>query len=136
MHEEMGYLEIPISDVPASGAANTHRGPTAEYGEIFHRRKISVRRENRVGEVFIQTVDAKPLAHHPWCIRLFFCEQDRTYEQVLVPGLIWSRSSRVFATSERKAVFTDSARHVAMRRYQHRNRLTRLSHFAFDFRNC
>lgn len=46
----------------------------------------------------MQTVDAKPVSHYPWYIRLFFWKQKRTYGQVLVPGLIWGRSPKVFAT--------------------------------------
>jgi hypothetical protein len=36
----------------------------------------------------MQTVDAKPLSHYPWSIRLFFCKPQGTYEQVSMPGLI------------------------------------------------
>lgn len=46
----------------------------------------------------MQTVDAKPLSRYPWYIRLFFWKQKRTYGQVLVPGQIWGRSPKVFAT--------------------------------------
>lgn len=43
-------------------------------------------------------VTPKPLSDYPWCIRLFFWKQKRTYGKVLEPGLLWGRSPWVFAT--------------------------------------
>lgn len=45
----------------------------------------------------MSAVDAKPLSHYPWFIRLFFWKQKRTYGRVLDPGLLWGRSPWVFA---------------------------------------
>lgn len=42
-------------------------------------------------------VDPKPLHQYPWLIRLFFRKQQKTYGQVLEPGLLWGRSPWVFA---------------------------------------
>ncbi|MDA8378322.1 MAG: carboxymuconolactone decarboxylase family protein [Planctomycetia bacterium] len=46
----------------------------------------------------MQTVNAKPLSHYPWFIRLFFWKQKHKYGKILEPGLIWGRSPKVFAT--------------------------------------
>ena len=42
-------------------------------------------------------IQPKPLSQYPWYCRLFFWKQKRTYGQVLDPGLLWGRSSLVFA---------------------------------------
>jgi AhpD family alkylhydroperoxidase len=43
-------------------------------------------------------ISPKPVSAYPWWIRLFFWKQERTYGQVLGPGLLWARSPRLFAT--------------------------------------
>jgi len=43
-------------------------------------------------------VAAKPQSAYPWFIRLFFANQKRKYGQVLIPGMIWGRSPKVFST--------------------------------------
>lgn len=43
-------------------------------------------------------VSAKPVSRYPWYLRPFFWNQRRRYGKVLVPGLIWGRVPRLFAT--------------------------------------
>lgn len=43
-------------------------------------------------------VSAKPVSKYPWYLRPFFWNQQRKYGQVLVPGLIWGRVPRLFAS--------------------------------------
>lgn len=38
----------------------------------------------------------KPLNQYPWYIRPFFWKQRKKYGQVLMPGLLWGRSPKVF----------------------------------------
>lgn len=46
----------------------------------------------------MQSVNAKSLSSYPWLIRIFFWKQKRKYGRVLEPGMIWGRSSLLFAT--------------------------------------
>ncbi len=43
-------------------------------------------------------ITPKPLDQYPWWIRPFFWKQKRKYGQVLLPGQLWGRSPRLFAT--------------------------------------
>ena len=43
-------------------------------------------------------VQPRPVSQYPWFIRLFFAKQKRTYGKILDPGLLWGRSTWVFAT--------------------------------------
>lgn len=39
-----------------------------------------------------------PKDEYPWWLRLFFWKQKRKYGQVLLPGLLWARVPKLFAT--------------------------------------
>ncbi len=43
-------------------------------------------------------VNEKKLSEYPWWIKLFFWKQKKKYGHVLMPGLIWGRSPKLFAS--------------------------------------
>ncbi len=43
-------------------------------------------------------VETKPIRKYPWYLRPFFWNQKRKYGRVLIPGLVWGRVPRLFAT--------------------------------------
>jgi AhpD family alkylhydroperoxidase len=42
-------------------------------------------------------VTAKQVNEYPWFIRPFFWNQKRKYGEILIPGLLWARVSKLFA---------------------------------------
>ena len=43
-------------------------------------------------------VTVKDLKKYPWILRPFFWNQRRKYGEVLIPGLLWARVPKIFAS--------------------------------------